>query len=45
MTRQDDFRPQWTPELAERHAALGARLEQLVPCLEVPLHLAWIDAI
>lgn len=45
MTSQASFRPQWTPELAERHAALGARLEQLVPCLEVPLHLAWIDAI
>ena len=45
MTRQDAFRPRWTPEIAERHAALGARLEQLVPCLEVPLHLAWIDAI
>jgi quinolinate synthase len=45
MTRQDDFRPQWTPELAERHAALGTLLERLVPCLEVPLHLAWIDAI
>ena len=38
-------RPRWTPELAERYADLGARLEQLVPCLEVPLHLPWIDAI
>lgn len=45
MTRQDSFRPHWTPELAERHTALAARLEQLMPCLEVPLHLAWIDAI
>ena len=38
-------RPKWTPELAERYTDLSAKLEQLVPCLEVPLHLPWIDAI
>lgn len=38
-------RPRWTPELAERYTELSAKLEQLVPCLEVPMHLPWIDAI
>ena len=38
-------RPQWTPELEARHAPLVEKLEQLMPCLEVPLHLPWIDAI
>ena len=35
----------WHPELEERYAELGARLEPLLPCLEWPLHLPWIDAI
>lgn len=42
---QPASRPQWTPELAEQYTDLSAKLEQLVPCLEVPLHLPWIDAI
>jgi len=37
--------PQWSEQLETDYAALGARLEQLLPCLEWPLHLPWIDAI
>ncbi len=37
--------PVWRDELEEEYAALAARLEPLVPCLEIPLHLPWIDAI
>jgi quinolinate synthase len=35
----------WSPDLQERYAPLAATLERLIPCLEVPLHLPWIDAI
>ena len=35
----------WRDELEHEYAALGARLERLVPCLEWPSHLPWIDAI
>lgn len=38
-------RPQWRPELEHRYAELGDRLQRLLPCLEWPLHLPWIDAI
>ncbi len=37
--------PVWRDELEHEYAALGARLERLVPCMEWPLHLPWIDAI
>ena len=37
--------PAWNPALEARYAPLVATLEQLLPCLEVPLHLPWIDAI
>ncbi|MBN8714411.1 MAG: quinolinate synthase NadA [Xanthomonadales bacterium] len=37
--------PRWRDELEHEYAALAARLEPLVPCLEIPLHLPWIDAI
>ena len=37
--------PRWRPELEAQYAELGARLEPLLPCLEWPLHLPWIDAI
>ena len=37
--------PRWSPELDERYAPLAKTLERLIPCLEVPLHLPWIDAI
>ena len=37
--------PVWRDELEHEYAALGARLEHLVPCLEWSLHLPWIDAI
>ena len=37
--------PGWRDELEHEYAALAARLELLVPCLEIPLHLAWIKAI
>lgn len=39
------FDPRWDDALPERHAPLVATLERLMPCLEVPLHLPWIDAI
>jgi len=38
-------RPRWRPELEQQYAALTETLEQLIPCMEVPLHLPWIDAI
>ena len=38
-------KPGWHPALEARHAPLVEKLEQLLPCLEVPLHLPWIDAI
>ncbi len=37
--------PAWNPDLEERYAELGERLAPLLPCLEWPLHLPWIDAI
>ena len=37
--------PSWDPALEARHAPLIATLERLIPCMEVPLHLPWIDAI
>ena len=37
--------PHWHPALEARHAPLVEKLEQLIPCMEVPLHLPWIDAI
>jgi quinolinate synthase len=37
--------PSWSPDLESRYAELGERLAPLVPCLEWPLHLPWIDAI
>ena len=37
--------PAWHPELEVRYAPLVDTLERLIPCLEVPLHLPWIDAI
>ena len=46
MTTIDDLpRPQWSEQLETDYAELGARLERLLPCLEWPLHLPWIDAI
>lgn len=37
--------PRWRPGLEQEYAALTETLEQLIPCMEVPLHLPWIDAI
>jgi quinolinate synthase len=37
--------PVWRDELELEYAALAERLEPLVPCLEIPLHLPWIEAI
>ena len=46
MTATDDLpHPQWNESLETDYAELGARLERLLPCLEWPLHLPWIDAI
>ena len=38
-------RPRWHPGLELDYADLTATLERLLPCVEVPLHLPWIDAI
>ena len=38
-------RPQWSEQLERDYSELGERLEHLLPCLEWPLHLPWIDAI
>lgn len=37
--------PAWRDGLEHEYAELMQRLEPLVPCLELPLHLPWIDAI
>ena len=37
--------PRWSPALEEKYAPLAKTLERLIPCMEVPLHLPWIDAI
>lgn len=37
--------PVWRAEREHEYAALRARIEHLVPCLEWSLHLPWIDAI
>ncbi|HET8897539.1 MAG TPA: quinolinate synthase NadA [Rhodanobacteraceae bacterium] len=37
--------PAWRDELEHEYAELAARLKPLVPCLEIPLHLPWIEAI
>lgn len=40
-----DASPEWHPQLESRYAALSETLERLIPCMEVPFHLPWIDAI
>ncbi len=46
MKRSDSgFDPEWRADLNEEYAELAKRLEPMVACLEIPLHLAWIDAI
>ncbi len=37
--------PVWRDELEHEYAALRARIEHLVPCMEWSLHLPWIEAI
>ncbi|MBV2209239.1 MAG: quinolinate synthase NadA [Thermomonas sp.] len=37
--------PAWQPEFETQYAELSQTLERLIPCMEVPLHLPWIDAI
>lgn len=37
--------PEWREELEDEYAVLAERLKPLVPCLEIPFHLPWIDAI
>src|SRR3546814_16321217 len=37
--------PRWRDELTTEYAGLVETLERLIPCMEVPLHLPWIDAI
>jgi quinolinate synthase len=44
-TRTNATAPAWRDGLEHEYAQLMQRLEPLVPCLELPLHLPWIDAI
>jgi len=37
--------PRWRDGLEQEYAPLVETLERLIPCMEVPLHLPWIDAI
>src|SRR3546814_4013677 len=37
--------PRWSDQLTTEYAGLVETLERLIPCMEVPLHLPWIDAI
>lgn len=39
------MKPAWRDELMTEYAGLAGRLERLLPCVEVPMHLPWIDAI
>ncbi|HEY9144249.1 MAG TPA: quinolinate synthase NadA [Arenimonas sp.] len=39
------MKPAWRDELMTEYAGLAGKLERLLPCLEVPMHLPWIDAI
>ena len=39
------LRPRWHPALERDYAELSTTLERLLPCVEVPMHLPWIDAI
>lgn len=45
MQTHDHSTPSWHPALEVRYAPLVEKLERLIPCMEVPLHLPWIDAI
>jgi quinolinate synthase len=38
-------RPAWREGLEQEYADVVAKLEALMPCVEWPLHLPWIDAI
>lgn len=40
-----DAMPYWHPDLETRHAALVETLAPLMPCIEVTMHLPWVDAI
>ncbi len=37
--------PVWTPEIEQRHAALGARVRAVIPPVEWSAHVPWVDAI
>ena len=39
------MKPAWRDELMAEYADLADKLERLLPCVEVPMHLPWIDAI
>ncbi|UGB39572.1 quinolinate synthase NadA [Frateuria soli] len=43
--RTEAAAPAWRDGLEHQYAALIERLEPLLPCLELPMHLPWIDAI
>lgn len=45
MQDTDTQAPTWHDGLEAQYAPLVDTLERLLPCLEVPLHLPWIDAI
>ncbi|MGQ4582681.1 quinolinate synthase NadA [Lysobacter sp. F60174L2] len=45
MTTDTFATPRWRDGLEDEYAVLRQTLDQLIPCLEVPLHLPWIDAI
>src|SRR5690606_3429660 len=45
MTANALAAPRWRDGLETEYASLVATLEQLIPCMEVPMHLPWIDAI
>ena len=45
MTANALAAPRWRDGLETEYAPLVATLEQLIPCMEVPMHLPWIDAI
>lgn len=41
----EDIRPRWSADLENKYADLTARVGDILPCLEWPMHLPWIDAI
>ncbi len=45
QTSTSSAAPAWRDSLEDEYSELVRKLEPLIPCMEIPLHLPWIDAI